>query len=298
MSKIRFRLLLWMMLSFALTVNLAWATEGGGSNYSHGTENSFVGFMPAPGGYAMLYGSHERLESLRDQHGDRIDLPFKVTADVLAPRAVWVTNEKVFGGQLAWHTVFPLVTVDADIAGQSQRQTGVGDIVVGTGLGYHYSPSLHYAFGLDVTMPTGSYDKNNLVNVGRNYWSIEPVFALSYIQPKGVNADMKLMYDFNLKNKDTNYRSGQELHMDYSLGYAFGNGWQLGVGGYLYQQTTDDQVANNTVADRKGKAMAIGPSMSYHNDKGFLITLKLQKDYAVENRAAGNALKLKMSIPF
>lgn len=298
MSNIILRLLPWIMLSSTCIANLAWATEGGGSNYSHGTENSFVGYMPAPGGYAMLYGSHERLDSLRDQQGDRIDLPFKVTADVLAPRAVWVTDQQLFGGQLAWHAVLPLVTVDAKIADQSQRDSGIGDIVVGTGLGYHYSPSVHYAFGLDVTLPTGAYDKNNLVNVGRNYWSIEPVFAVSYIQSKGLNADMKLMYDFNLKNKDTNYRSGQELHMDYSVGYAFGNGWQFGVGGYVYQQMTDDRVANTTLVRRKGQAMAIGPSISYHNARGFLMTLKLQKDYAVENRAAGNALKLKLSIPF
>lgn len=38
----------------------------------------------------------------------------------------------------------------------------------------------------------------------------------------------------------TQYHSGQELIIDYSLGWGFGNGLTAGVGGYLYQQTTND----------------------------------------------------------
>nr|WP_232230018.1 transporter [Polaromonas glacialis] len=50
---------------------------------------------------------------------------------------------------------------------------------------------------MDVTAPTGSYDSNKLANLSRNYWNIEPVFAVTYVQPTGINADVKLMYDFN-----------------------------------------------------------------------------------------------------
>lgn len=273
------------------------ATENGGSTYSHGTENTFIGYMPPPGLYALFYSSHDRLTSLRDNNGSRLNTPFNVTVNSLATRAVWVTEKKLLGGDLAWHAVLPLLTINAEIAGRSEKRKGLGDIVVGTGLGYHPSEKVHYSVGLDVTLPTGSYSRNKIANLGRNYWNIEPVFALSYVQDKALNADVKLMYDFNMKNKATNYRSGQELHMDYSVGYAFGNGWITGVGGYLYKQTTNDKRNGIVVPNKKGRAVGIGPSIAYHNGKGFLITAKLQRDYGVRNRARGNSFKMKLSIP-
>ena len=275
-----------------------WATEGGGSTYAHGTENAFVGFMPSPGFYGLVYASHDHLSKLRDDKGDEIELPFDVKANVIAPRAVWVTDTKLLNGQLAWHAVLPLVSLDSHIAGYSEKHQGLGDLVIGSGLGYHPSEKVHYAFGLDITAPTGTYKQDNLVNLGRNYWNIQPAFALSYIQASGLNADLKLMYGINFKNSDTNYRSGQELHMDYALGYALNNGWTAGIGGYLYQQTTDDKQDSTVRSNSKGRAFAVGPSISYHNNSGFLVSVKWQQDYGVRNRAEGNAVKIKLAIPF
>jgi len=65
---------------------------------------------------------------------------------------------------------------------------------------------------LELVTPSGSYSKTDLVNLGRNYWTLEPAVAISYTQPAGINADIKLHYDFNWKNKATQYRSGQEFH--------------------------------------------------------------------------------------
>lgn len=46
---------------------------------------------------------------------------------------------------------------------------------------------------------------------------------------KGVNADIKMMYDFNFRNGKTRTRSGQAFHADYALEWAFGNGWVIGL---------------------------------------------------------------------
>jgi hypothetical protein len=54
---------------------------------------------------------------------------------------------------------------------------------------------------------------------------------LSYVDPAGLNHEAKIMHDFNLRNDATDYRSGQELHMDYAVGWGFDNGWVVGLGG-------------------------------------------------------------------
>lgn len=38
--------------------------------------------------------------------------------------------------------------------------------------------------------------------------------------PDGLNLDLKLVYDFNRRNPSTDYRSGQEAHADYAVGWA------------------------------------------------------------------------------
>lgn len=276
----------------------AFATEGGGGIYPNGNENFMVGAMPPPGVYALVYAGYDHLTKLRDHSGNVVPVDFDVKVAAVAPRAVWVTDTQLLGGQLAWHVIVPLLSVDVSVAGASQRKSGVGDIVFGPGLGYHASDKLHYVFALDVNAPTGSYDRNDLANLSRHHWNLEPLFALSYFQREGFNGDLKFMYDINFKNKATQYRSGQEFHVDYSLGWGLGNGWVLGAGGYVYQQVTDDELNGATVPDAKGRAMGLGPSLKYDDGKGFLITAKFQKDFSVRSRAEGTALKVKFTIPF
>ena len=276
----------------------AFATEGGGSAYPNGAENFLLGAAPPPGTYVIAYPSYDRLNSLRDNSGNEIPVPFKVGVTALVPRFIWIGETKVLDGNFGFHGFLPLLDIDAEIAGLSQRKSGLGDIIFGPFLTYHPSDKLHYVLAVDVHAPTGSYDQTNLVNLGRNHWTAGPVAAISYTQASGINADIKLHYEFNGSNKDTDYRSGQEFHFDYALGWGLGNNWTVGAGGYVYQQTTDDKQAGTTVADAKGRAMAIGPAIKYQSPTGFFITAKYQQDFGVRNRPEGNALKIKMILPF
>ncbi|MFC6520657.1 transporter [Undibacterium arcticum] len=206
-------------------------------------------------------------------------------------------GSKIAGGDLAFHAIVPLVNLDVKVGNASQKKTGIGDITTGFSLGHHYSPQLHTLAGLDLFVPTGGYNKNDLANIGRNYWAYEPVYIVSYIDPKGFNGDIKLGYTFNQKNNGTNYKSGQEFHFDYAAGWGLGNGWTVGAGGYYYQQTTDDQLNGANIPNSKGRAFAIGPSVKYDSGKGWFVTAKWQKEMAVENHAQGSAVWIKAVFP-
>ena len=71
----------------------------------------------------------------------------------------------------------------------------------------------------------------------------------------------------------------------------------MGVGGYAYQQVTDDTSGGTTVQTNRGRTMAIGPSMKYDNGKGWFFTLKYEKEFDVKNRPEGGGLNVKMNIP-
>ncbi|MGH8381935.1 SphA family protein [Pseudomonas sp.] len=276
----------------------AQATENGGSSYPMGAENYMSGAMPPPGFYSQFYVGHYEADSLRDNRGDKVPVDFRVRANSVSPRLIWVTEHTVFGGNLGFHAIAPLVDLKVEVNGQSQSKQGLGDMIFGPALGFHHSEKLHSIVALDFIAPTGEYDRGDLANIGRNYWVIEPVLAISYIDPNGLNIDAKTMYDFNLRNDSTDYLSGQELHVDYAVGWGLGNGWVVGVGGYVLYQTTDDRQNGDRIEDNKGRSIAIGPSVKYSSNTGWFLTAKWEKENQVRNRAEGNAYWMKLTIPF
>lgn len=282
------------------TTGTVQATEGGGSIYPVGAENYLCCALPPPGLYGMVLGQSYSANKVRDNDGNTVTPSgFKVRANVIAPRLVWVTDTTIAGASLAVHAIVPLVDLKVTPApGLSQHKTGIGDITFGPALGWHLSDKMHTLLALDFYAPTGDYSKTNIANIGRNYWAVQPVVGFSYMDKSGLNADVKGMYTYNFKNSDTDYRSGQELIADYSLGWGFGNGLVAGVGGYFYQQITNDKQGGARIHGNKGRALAIGPSIKYDSGKGWFVTAKYQMETEVRNRAQGKAFWVKAVIPF
>ena len=121
--------------------------------------------------------------------------------------------------------------------------------------------------------------------------------AVSRIASDGFNGDIKAGYLFNGRNPDTGYASGHELHFDYAVGWGLGNGWTPGLGGYAYQQTDLDRQAGHDVPDSKGRALAAGPSLKFDPGKGWFVTVKWEKELAVENRPQGSSAWIKAVFP-
>ncbi|SFV13359.1 SphA family protein [Pseudoduganella namucuonensis] len=288
------RAILALGVSFACAA--ASATEGGGLGvYPDGLENFMAGALPPPGLYGMAYAGRAGYDTVRDGGGNRVPVPnFKVEAGVLAPRLIWVTGRTVLGGQLALHAVAPLLDVDFRAGAGRWKSSGLGDITLGAALGYHASPSLHYLFALDVYAPTGRYDRADPSSLGKNIWTLQPVAALTYAQPRGLNGDVKLMVDINRRNGDTDTRSGQALHADYALGWGFGNGWVAGLGGHVFRQVADD---SGPLAAGRARAHGIGPTLKYDSGRGWFLTVKYEREHGVRNRPQGRQFYLKAVMP-
>ncbi|MCC6073957.1 transporter [Pseudomonas sp. GCM10022188] len=288
---------LWLVAALAGAGQACWATEGRGSSYPMGAENYMSGALPPPGWYAQVYAEHYTAEDLKDDDGHSLPVDFRLRASVIAPRLVWVTEQKLFGGDLALQTIAPLVDLSVTVNGDRDHRQGLGDMIFGPALGYHYSDQFHAVYALDIIAPTGEYERGRQANIGRHYWAVEPVAAFSYVDPAGPNLDLKLMYDFNARNSATDYRSGREAHADYALGWGLDNGWVVGVGGYVYRQVSGDDQSGAQVDDNKGRAFAIGPSLKYSSPSGWFLTAKWQQESAVRNRPEGDAYWLKLTMP-
>lgn len=286
-----------MVLALAALPLAVSATEGGGGAYPNGAEGFYVGAAPPPGNYLSNYVVNFNADRFNDGNGHKLIPGFDldVWGDVL--RFVHLSERQVWGGNWGWHIFVPLLNVEVKVPGNRSTKSGLGDIIVSPFLvTWHHSKNLHSVVSLvDVYAPTGSYDKNRLANTSRNYWTFEPVFAVSYLSDQGWEGSGKFMYDFNTPNHDTNYRSGQEFHFDYTAAKHFGK-FALGVGGYYYHQTTDDSGAGAPPGGFRGKAFAVGPQFIYEGAKAGVI-LKYQIETHSENRPEGNTLWFKLLVP-
>lgn len=285
----------------------AHATEGGGGAYPNGAEDFMSGAVPPPGTYFINYFDYYSADKFADKDGNDKIPGFKlnVTADVL--RFIHITDKQILGGFWGFHAFIPFMNVDVETKTPlgSGNKAGLGDIIIDPFILSWHGKNWHAATGIDIYIPTGSYSKNDLANVGRNYWTFEPIVAGTYITENGYEASAKLMYDINTRNNDaskltapgtTTYLSGHEFHLDYALAKKIDN-FSFGLTGYFYQQVTDDEANGKTVNDSKGRVVALGPALKY-DYKNMAFSLKYQFETAAENRPEGNNLWFKFVYAF
>ncbi len=283
---------------FFIGINSVLATEGGGGAYPNGAEDFMSGAVPPPGTYFLNYLTYYSADKFKDGSGKSVvpDFDLKVTANVF--RFLHVSKTQILGGYWGMHIFVPVVNVDVSLPIGSQSKTGIGDIIIDPFILSWHSKNWHFVTGIDIYIPTGQFGKNRLANVGRNYWTFEPIFAFTYISDTGFDISSKFMYDINTENKDTNYKSGQEFHFDYTVAKKFDN-WSLGLGGYYYKQVSSDKLNGQKVAPdgNKGQAFAIGPQVKYdHKNMSFI--LKYQKEMEVKNRPEGDKFWFKFVYAF
>jgi hypothetical protein len=277
-------------------LSLSIATEGGGGAYSNGADDFTAGRMPPPGTYFFNYFNYHHADKLKDDGGHTIPVNFSYDVIGNGFRLLQVTGRKFLGADIGMYIVVPVADVRVTYLGRSQSKSGLADMTVNPFmLGWHFT-DWHFGAGVDVKAPTGAYDRFDLANIGRNYWTFEPVFAVTYLNKDGYEASAKLMYDFNTENNATDYLSGQEFHIDYTLGKKIDN-LSIGVGGYYYRQVTDDELSGGKVDNYKGQALAAGPQFRY-NHKNSSFIFKYQMETLVENRSEGEKFWFKFIYRF
>nr|WP_320190250.1 transporter [uncultured Desulfobacter sp.] len=276
----------------------AFAAEGGGSAYLGGNEDFMLGALPGPGFYPIVYSFHYTADELMDGNGNKQPLDFDLNVTGAAFRFIYVSDMKLFGADVAWHAIIPVLSSQVDIveAGVHDSTGGLGDIEVSAlTLGWHPNKNLHVVGSLDVWLPVGEYDDDDAASLGRNYWTVAPILAVTYLFDTGFELSAKLQYLVNFENPDTDYTTGNEFICDYLIGQHVGN-WMFGLNGMLYLQATDDELSGVNV-DNKGQALSIGPAIQY-NYKNMFFNLKVQFDTNVENRPRGEKYWFKFMYAF
>ena len=317
----RFLIVIFMMavLLVGLNVGKAVATEGGGGHYTGGTDDFMVGSVNPAGFYFTNYLEFYNLTDYPDKRiglsatnvGKGAGVPMRDSTKYGRPdqkgynffeqiKFTYVGKTKILGanpyfkaaeGVQYSHSEYtaPLYAKEP-----SDTKTGLQDMSIGAGLGWHLNKNLHMIAEMNLYLPAGAYDGSNSsgntgdsANIGANYYTYMPAWSITYLSDGGYEASAKFMYNINTTNTQTGYSSGDEFHLDYLLGKHCGK-WNYGINGYYYYQTTKDDFRGQdpTFDGNKGRVFAFGPAVSY-KFQNMTFKLKYAYETAVTNRPEG-----------
>ena len=305
--------LLTLMIAIPAMLPSAYAGEGGASHYGPGFYGDFgVAVAPDPGFYLrsdLYYYKADGGGQRFTQFGEiRADLDVDVTMYMLT--GLKVTDKKVLGGRYAFGACLPVVYTDlsADVivgpitTSVDEDRTAIGDPgFIPASIFWNFG-NLHINAYETITAPIGSYDKDRDVDSGLNYWSFDTTLAATYLHPEeGYEISAAIGHIYNTENDDTNYKTGQEFHLDYMLNQFLSETFAVGLQGFYYKQITGDSGRGALLGDFKGEAAGIGPALMWIpriKDKDVVISAKWLHEFDTEHRLEGDHLFLNFTMAF
>lgn len=289
-----------LLIALALGVATApaFAAESGQTYYAHGAQVAYSGIMPAPGktqfyGYSLFYDA----ATLRDNAGDRVP-DISAQAFALAPRVLY-TFEQPWRG-------FKVSVGGFAQAISSGLRTPAGDAfdngVTLFGPEAYLSRSfgdVHVMAGLIAYLPWGNYDPNAAVNVMLNRYGGAISTALSWLPTPRWDISFTFGHEFKGRNRDTQYRDGQQTGLTYGVAYRPFDDmrWDVGFSGNYTVQIEDDRQSGVTVSGQRLRKFAIGPKASFWFTPTTAVILQWHKEYEVRNAPRGDLFWLLFAFP-
>jgi len=285
------------------------AAEGGYSNYIAGTYGDF-GMALAPTEKWTLRNdiySYDASTNLSVRSGILevgADLAFLMNFTTL----LYKPDIEVFGAQFAAGVFVPLVDLDLDarlsIGSMSQTvsdsATGLGDVALIPFAFYWTAGNIHTSFAQFIVTPTGDYDVNNLINNGLNHWSFDTNFALTYLNPEtGRDLSFNIGHIYNTKNDETDYQTGQEMHLDVVFNQFLSETFAVGLHGFYLKQITGDSGSGALLGDFKAEAAGVGPAVLWSTkvgDQDISFIAKWLHEFHAENRLEGDHIFLSFAL--
>jgi hypothetical protein len=158
---------------------------------------------------------------------------------------------------------------------------------------------------LPIYVPTGNYQQGRFGNTGLNYWTFDPIVAVTYRNGDlGLNAMLRVGYGMNTTNPDTDYHSGSILHFDAAVEQLvpLGPGYlALGAEGFYFQQVTADNGSGAVLGAFEGMTAGLGPVAGYFLPIGkqvLSVEAKWLAELDTTNRLKGNYVWLKAAYKF
>jgi hypothetical protein len=298
----------------------ALAGEGGTTHVIPGSMSTLADNAPAtgPGSFIKpMYLNYSGSATAKIPTAAGLAADLEADSNTLALVGGYTFAGKVLGATYSVVAALPFTWLD--ISGNVQvpnggtrrignSVSGIGDVTIIPAMLAWKEPDSPWQFNavLPIYAPTGNYQVGRLGNTGLNYWTFDPIFGVVYSNAKsGFNALLNTGFAINTENPDTNYKSGNVLHLDGAIQQILpvGKGLlTLGAEGFYFQQVSCDSGSGATLGCFKGRTTGLGPVVGYiqpfSKTESLVLEFKWLFEMDVKNRLDGDYIWLKAVYKF
>ena len=286
-----------------LSASDAKATEGAASYYFAGGFGSFLTAVPPEPGFSvasqtLMFGGQAQRAVLRGR------ATFGLSAFALYEFVAgsYAFEPKILGGRLQIAAAAPVVatasmnvSLDMRLFGSlsnTASDTGFGDRLL-TPFAFYWSfGEIHVKLAQFVVAPTGRYNVDSLINVGRNYWAFDTQLGITWFH-KATGTELTVLPGImiNTTNPATDYKSGNEFHLDFMVNQFLSPTFAIGMQGYWYKQIDADSGTGAVLGPFMGESFGLGPAILWTPEAlegRAAIVLKWLHDISNTNRLNGD----------
>ena len=293
------------------------AAEVAKGTYLLGSKGPQAGMLPPAGVFTtntLYMYSGNASPSVGIPIGGEVTLGADVSVVLGAPSVLWVPDTTILGGHLGVFGLLVIGNVDVDLdailtgpgglpvagASLSESRTSFGDPQAGAVLGWNSGP-FHWNTGFLVNLPIGDYENGALDNLAFNHWSFDINAAATWLDPTiGFELSATVGITFNEKNSATDYKTGDEFHLEFAALQHFSKTFSAGLVGYHYQQISGDSGSGAVLGAFKGRVTALGPQVGFAFPVDGLpvsVNGRVLVEFDTKNRLEGTAGFVNVSMP-
>jgi len=168
----------------------------------------------------------------------------KQTVGVVAERLLWRTPWTFLGASEMMWGLAPFVDLSiSDIPALNNQQTYqrtaiANPIFSPINLSWTIAHETFASIELTFVPPIGQFNRNNVINVGDNFWTFQPEASITYVGD-GLDLTVHAIYSHNTRSQTTHYLSGDVLNFDVTATKKIGP-WEFGAVGYVDRQVSGD----------------------------------------------------------
>ncbi|HXD46697.1 MAG TPA: transporter [Pseudolabrys sp.] len=286
------------------------AMEAGQSPYLKGYTDFGIGVLPPPGvvlrNDLYFYSAAEHSQVPQGQATAHLKTVTDILGLTVSTPYEFLGARYAFAVRGAWSSLSADQTLappaPRPAVARDGRLDAFNDAVISPLILGWQAGNLHWVFSVPVRLPVGAYDKNRVVNAGRNVYALMPEVSVTYLDPKsGWEVSGTALYAMSSNNTDTNYKSGNIVHIDAAAGKMLTPRFKLGVAGYYAQQISDDSGAGAIYGARRLRILGVGPVASFSfvaNGVPMTLVAKYYREFDAQNTTQGDAGMLSLRTRF
>lgn len=191
--------------------------------------------------------------------------------------------------------------IGAATVGVQDDRTSLGDLTLATNFYWDWA-EWNLLWANYLVVPVGRYEVDDLANTGLNIWTFETDIAITYFnETSGRDYSVVVGYGYNTENDDTNYKTGDEVHVNFVLNQFLSASFAIGINGFYFRQLSGDSGEGARLGSFKGEASGIGPAVYWNREffgRDVFFTFKWLRKFDVENRLEGDHVFASFAFSF